>query len=318
VLDSNNDFKVDLGEMLAFAYKEGLDEAFATDDFSTLDKNGDGVLDAAELLQVLGARMAPLKPSELVTPKSRANGNAAVRSPPADANQKQPDTKTSQVDSTASGDALQFGSQNGSANVAVTTPPPEIMVPQGVGSVKPTPVERMVKHFAQVLRNADVIPVLEDRFQLDDEAKAKLREIVKQRAKDMQDDSMELSKHHAQAMSHVDDTWKTVQSAATEVAEQLSIAEKAEERARALDRTAVEARGNATSLVKLTIQEALNSGADAAHKKSNEFLTNIAKFQDQAQKAQAKSSSLHARAKLETEQARELMAVAGRSLAPSI
>merc|ERR1719375_1871238 len=106
---------------------------------------------------------------------------------------------------------------------------------------KPSAVERMEKHFAEVLRNAEVMPVPSD-------------------------DAIGLSKQHMTSEA------REAAVAAREVAEQLSIAEAAEARARALDRRAAEEHGNETALAKLTIQEALNAGAAAAHKKANALL----------------------------------------------
>jgi len=165
---------------------------------------------------------------------------------------------------------------------------PLVKAPVAREPIKITPVERMVKHFAQVLRTAEVVPLREQPQKL-----AKKAPKTKNRA--------------------------TVQSAAKEVAEQLFIAEAAQGRARVLDQNAAEARANATVLAKLTTQEALNAGAAAAHKKADALLAKIAKLEDQAERAEVRSAALHSKAKLETEEATELMAVADKALnhAPS-
>jgi len=52
-LDTNNDGNIDPDEVAAFARSQGLDAASATQEFSSIDGNGDGVLDSVELQQVL-------------------------------------------------------------------------------------------------------------------------------------------------------------------------------------------------------------------------------------------------------------------------
>lgn len=54
-LDTNHDHSVDQQEIANFALSQGLDAASAELEFSSIDTNGDGVLDATELKNVLGA-----------------------------------------------------------------------------------------------------------------------------------------------------------------------------------------------------------------------------------------------------------------------
>lgn len=54
-LDTNHDGRIDPSEVAAFARSQDLDAAAATKEFSSIDANGDGVLDSVELQQVLGA-----------------------------------------------------------------------------------------------------------------------------------------------------------------------------------------------------------------------------------------------------------------------
>jgi len=173
-------------------------------------------------------------------------------------------------------------------------------------AAKPTPVDRMVKHFAQVLRTAEIVPVQAQT----------LKPAVTSTVADPVEAEMHKSAATALKVSSAVATEArvSVQSAAKEVSEQLSIAEAAEAKARVLDRRAAEELANATVLAKLTTQEALNAGAAAAHSKANELLSRIAKLEDQAERAQVRSAALHSKAKLETDEASELMAVADRAL----
>lgn len=90
-LDTNSDGRIDPSEIAAFAQLQGLDAAVATKEFSSIDVNGDGVLDNLELQQVLGgsgstapaaaeaapAKVAPAKAS----PAIAATAAMAVQPP---------------------------------------------------------------------------------------------------------------------------------------------------------------------------------------------------------------------------------------------
>jgi hypothetical protein len=200
--------------------------------------------------------------------------------------------------------------------------------------VSPTPVERMVKHFAQVLRTAEVVPSGGVVVKLAPQpmrksangaepsisskvaagaARKEQRTIVQSAATKL---AASDEQTHAGTTAHTRAkvTRATVQSAAKEVAEQLAVAEAAQEKARVLDRKAAEQRANATVLAKFTTQEALNAGAAAAHKKASDLLQRISRLEDSAERAQIRSSALHSKAKLETEEASELMMVADHAL----
>jgi len=291
-LDANQDGHIDPNEVSAFAQSQGLDTASATDDFSGIDTNGDGKLDPAELIQVLGplkvlghgvqgsntavedVTLTPIPPLAVASQLAAAKGAPHVVSGP----------------SLRRMDQHHIGVQE--SHSPRIPPPPNAKTPQATGSTKqatkggkPTPVERMVKHFAQVLKSADIVPV---------------------RAKTL--------KATKASSTVAPNPLAAVQSAALEVSEQLNIAEKAETKARVLDRQAAENLANATVLAKLTTQEALNAGAAAAHSKAEELLARVSKIEDQAEHAQVRSSALHAKATLETDEASELMAVADRAL----
>lgn len=59
-LDTNHDGRIDPDEVAIFARSQGLDAEAATQEFSSIDANGDGTLDSVELQQVLGSPPAAL------------------------------------------------------------------------------------------------------------------------------------------------------------------------------------------------------------------------------------------------------------------
>lgn len=298
-IDANQDGHIDPSEVASFAQSEGLDTASATDDFSGIDTNGDGTIDPAELIQVVGTgspavqgstttrQAMPLAP----VPKGALHviSGPAAEKPALRATGKHQPHIGIQATHTARAPTPKNVKAVPTAKVVVPAtaePAPvlEVVKKPATDGAKPTPVERMVKHFAQVLRTADVVPV---------------------RAETLTPTAAPVPDLDPRAM---------VQSAAKEVAEQLHIAEAAESQARILDRKAAEELANATVLAKLTTQEALNAGAAAAHTKANELLAKVSKLEDQAERAQVRSAALHSKAKLETDEASELMSVADRAL----
>jgi hypothetical protein len=66
-LDTDRNGRIEPNEIAAFARNQGMDAAAATQEFSSIDTNGDGVLDSAELGRALGtpdtpAAAAPVAP----------------------------------------------------------------------------------------------------------------------------------------------------------------------------------------------------------------------------------------------------------------
>jgi len=277
-----------------------------TEDFSGIDSNGDGPLDyPAELLQV------PVSNASTQSGKAAPVGNTSsdqLNATKGLANMTSDQLKASKI-------PLHVATSLAIEQPANAKPPPgklEAPMPKEVvaAAAKPSPVERMVKHFAQVLRTAEVVPYRP--------AKAENYEATKRAGvRQLPTTAVEVTFHSGGVVASgaaAVDTRAAVQSAAKEVAEQLSLAESAQTKARVLDRKAAEQRANATVLAKVTTQEALNAGAAAAHSKANEMLSRIAKLEDEAERAQVRSAALHSKAALETEEASELMAIADRAL----
>lgn len=106
----------------------------------------------------------------------------------------------------------------------------------------------------------------------------------------------------------------SLRNAAENVAEELGREEQLEQQARELDQRASEARANSTALIKQTSQDALAAGAQAAHTKTDELMSEISNLEDQAERAQVRASALRAKSKMELEEGTQLMAAAQESL----
>lgn len=102
--------------------------------------------------------------------------------------------------------------------------------------------------------------------------------------------------------------------AARKVAEELSLEEKEEQEARTLDLKTAEIRAQSATLVRQTVQDALNAGAEAAQEKSSEVLESFTKLEEEAQRAEVKAAALQAKSKMEAEEARDLMTIANQAL----
>jgi len=69
-LDTNRDGMVDPSEIQAFATSQGLDSASASQEFASIDINGDGTLDAEELSHAISE--PPASPAEMAPPMADA------------------------------------------------------------------------------------------------------------------------------------------------------------------------------------------------------------------------------------------------------
>lgn len=88
-LDTNHDGRIDPSEVAAFARSQDLDSAAATEEFASIDLNGDGTLDSVELTQVLGpssptagAQVAPVNLRTVTTPADTVKEEPPVASSP--------------------------------------------------------------------------------------------------------------------------------------------------------------------------------------------------------------------------------------------
>jgi len=244
-LDKNRDGRIDPSEVEAFAKQQGLDAASATQEFSSIDQNGDGVLDSQELMQVLGTDAAP------------AAGAVEAAAP----------------------------------------------------AIVPT-----ASHTQHAVGAASVAPA-KPHSSAPEEAAFTSREAAQKETAPKQAASEETLPDATFMGSEA--TRAAVRSAAADVAEQLFYEEEEEKAARSLDRKAAEIRANSTALAKLTVQDALDAGAVAAHQKAVELLAEITQLEEQAAKAEVRAAALTAKSKLEAEQARDLMSVADSALKPA-
>lgn len=235
-LDTNSDGRIDPSEVAAFAKAQDLDAAAATQEFSSIDVNGDGVLDSEELQKVLGASAAasPTQLAETAASPAKAAPAAPVET----------------------------------AKVATVQAP---------------------------------VPAAKTVLKAQDQGQSLAEAAVSQTA-----DTTELISEESRA---------SLQKAAQNVAEELSLEEKETNQARQLDRRAAEARADSTALVKQTTQDALDAGVKAAHTKTDELMAKISKLEEQAERAEVRASALRAKSKMEMEEGKQLMAAAQGALA---
>jgi hypothetical protein len=73
-LDTNNDGRIDPKEIGAFAKAQGLDSKAATEEFASIDANGDGVLDSDEIQKVLGVTV----PAQKISPEVLVQAQSAT------------------------------------------------------------------------------------------------------------------------------------------------------------------------------------------------------------------------------------------------
>lgn len=252
-LDTNHDGSIDPNEVAAFAHLQGLDSAAATEEFSSIDTNGDGVLDSIELQKVLGTPSTELASKEVtVEPPTAAQATpVSLRSAPAEA---------VEVEAPVAASAREQKEAAVQAAVAPISQQQEAELPAAQSLV--------------AARNMDT--------------------------------------SNAELMS--EESRNSVRMAAQKVAEELELEEKEEMAARKFDRKAAELRANSTALAKLTVQDALDAGAKAAHKKADELMAKISKLEDEAERAEVRAAALRAKSKMEMEEGNQLMAAAEQSL----
>jgi hypothetical protein len=109
----------------------------------------------------------------------------------------------------------------------------------------------------------------------------------------------------------------SAQRAAQQVTEQLKIEQSEEQQAREFDRKAMDLLASSNALAKATVQAATDASSKAATKKTQEIMTQIAKLDTQMEKAELTSAALHAKSKMEQEQANALMNAADQALSHS-
>lgn len=269
-LDTNSDGLIDPKEIAAFARKQGLDDAAATEEFASIDSNGDGVLNSVELASALGGSATAALATE-----GESEETAAARPVATD---PAPVTLRSATKQQAS-----------AAKMAVTPPKQEapataVAAPALVKASPSMAADSADDHSSATAFSA---PVGAQGTNLD------TTELISEESR------------------------RSVQKAAQQVADELALVEKEEREARDLDRKAAEVRANATALAKTTAEDALDAGAQAAHAKAAEMMEKITKLEQQAQRAEVRAAALQAKSKMELEDGNELMKAANEALSQS-
>jgi hypothetical protein len=265
-----------------------MDPATATEEFSSIDSNGDGVLDSMELQRALGTApaKAPPPPAPVVVQtqpaKSPLHEDLLQRNPimPALTDPILPELEED--------DSLR------SSNLVSSNTP------------SPTFVSAM-NAFAQ---NAAAAP----QAQAQPLAKKPevLPAVVGQEFLSISDESVPVQESKPDILA--DDSRQAAFSAAQRVSEQLMLEENEEKEARNLDRQAAEIKSKSVALAKQTAQDALDAGAKAAHESADSLLTQITQLEDEAERAEVKAAALKAKAKLEQDEANSFMAVANNAM----
>jgi len=262
-LDTNSDGLIDPKEIAAFARKQGLDDAAATEEFASIGSNGDGVLNSVELASALGDSATAALATE-----GESEETAAARPVATD---PAPVTLRSATKQQAS-----------AAKMAVTPPKQEA---PATAVAAPALVKASTDDHSSASAFSAPVGAQGTNF-----------------------DTTELISEESR---------RSVQKAAQQVADELALVEKEEREARDLDRKAAEVRANATALSKTTAEDALDAGAQAAHAKAAEMMEKITKLEQQAQRAEVRAAALQAKSKMELEDGNELMKAANEALSQS-
>jgi hypothetical protein len=344
-LDTNNDGNIDPDEVAAFARSQGLDAASATQEFSSIDGNGDGVLDSVELQQVLaGSTTESVSTEAAATPavapvKLRSAATEAAEVPVAEDEtlvQQAPLAESAAVakqvlvaeDATLAQQAPLAESAAVAKQVPVAedaTLAQQVPLAESSAVAKHVPVAEDATSVQQVplaesAAVAKQVPVAEDATLAQQVPLAESSAVAKQAlvASSTVRESPSLSSTDAGSTELISQEMRdSVRMAARKVAEELALEEKEEREARNLDRQAAEIHANSTKLAKQTAQDALDAGAKAAHGKAEELLAKITALEEQAEKAEVRAAALRAKSKMELEEGNQLMAAAEQALKPS-
>jgi hypothetical protein len=281
-LDTDRNGRIEPFEIAAYASAQGMDPAAATEEFSSIDSNGDGVLDSMELQRALGT----------ATTKANPPSPAPVMA------QTQPATSALHADL----------SQRNPIMPALADPVlPELYDDDSLRSSN-TPSPTFVSAVNAFAQNAVAAPeALPQPLPQKSEA---LPAFVGNEL--LSDESVGGQESKASILA--EDSRQAALTAAQRVSEQLLLEEKEERNARDLDRQAADIRSKSITLAKQTAQDALDAGAKAAHENADALLARITQLEDEAAKAEVKAAALRTKSKMEQDEADSFMAVANNAM----
>jgi hypothetical protein len=302
-LDVNHDGVVDQEEVATFARAQGLDIASVTQEFSEIDRNADGRLDASEISQALAIEAAgaatevptSVSGQATSTPQAAAAATSALNSASAHAASiphaavvgATPPTQAAAADTSALNRA--------SAHAA--------SIPQAVGAITDASVSTGARAIAA---EAAANEAMLQPSALTASSHARIK---KRKAKAPQ----------AIALNSTETLVATTVSAKQDLAAgsmawELSQDEAREEDARRLEERSYQLRSNASAIAKAAAEKALQAGAKAAKEQTLEVLQRVQELEDGAQKADVTAAALQKKSQEELEEAGRLMAVADAAL----
>lgn len=260
--------------------KQGLDPAAATQEFSSIDSNGDGELDSLELQQVLGgSSLQQAQVQEVAVDKLQA-APVKLRTSPAE-----PETEPSlPLDSAPS--------------VVVEAPLATELVETPV--LEEAPVATRMEAAKERLLEPPALAAVEPT----------LTEVAP-----AAENAIAIEAPAAESVELISDVARnSMRMAAKMVADELLVEENEENEARGLDRSAAETRANSSALAKKTLQDALDASSKAAKAKADELVAQLSSLEEQAERAEVRAAALRAKAKMEAEEGNELMAAAEQAI----
>jgi len=279
-LDTNHDGRIDPNEIARFAKKQGLDPAAATQEFSSIDSNGDRELDSLELQRVLGgSSLQQAQVQEVAVDKLQA-APVKLRTSPAE-----PETEPS---------------------LALDSAPSVVVEAPLATELEETPV----------LEEAPVATRMEAAKErlLEPPALAAVEPTLTEVAP-AAENAIAIEAPAAESVELISDVARnSMRMAAKKVADELLVEENEENEARALDRSAAETRANSSALAKKTLQDALDASSKAAKAKADELVAQLSSLEEQAERAEVRAAALRAKAKMEAEEGNELMAAAEQAM----
>mmetsp|Transcript_64733 Transcript_64733/g.179516 ORF Transcript_64733/g.179516 Transcript_64733/m.179516 type:complete len:362 (+) Transcript_64733:114-1199(+) len=299
-LDSDRDGRISPREVAAFAVSQGMEAVSASQEFASLDTNGDGTLDSTELAGALGSpaggtpavaasapAMAYMQPIAVASPALAFLPQAATASAPAVAYTQQPDPLVATV-----------GLQSQAA-VGPAAPPAALPEAETHGFMRRALALR--RHLpeapaANVLLPGTSVSVNNAGAAVGAGEAAPAAAIA------------------TGAGAGAAARQQTTRDVAKSIVEQLTLEERAEAEAQALERKAAELRANSTTIVRLTLQRAEKASERSASQKASELLDRLTKLEKEATKDEVEAASMRAQTRGDLLQVDDVMGVADEAL----
>jgi len=278
-LDSNHDGRVEPKEVTAFATAHKLDATSIAEEFSSIDLNGDGTLDAQEIDTALGSKSASKQQGKADSQAAVAQTAPAANASPAAQTPAAVQTQAVQPSPAAQALADQQALLANETPVSAHLPVPAAVQP-------PMSAQPAVVDPAAIVASAQSL-------NLGGLSKADLKPI----------EAMSIADHSSEA-----------QDAVSGLSAQLAIEERAEAKAAALEKQVTQLRANASALATAAAERTASLGVAASQAAAVASLAEITQMESQARRAEITAAALHSKAAAELLQADGLMAAAEAAL----